>query len=89
MVWHLRNSVNNGDCKHSAGQLENWLESLKNRVGCEANCTTTKKWKPSAEQMGALNYVVNLMASSVSPKENDYYYYVFKELREQLKKLTE
>ena len=44
LVWHLRNSVNNGDCKHSAGQLEDWLKSLKDRVGCEANCTTTKEW---------------------------------------------
>ena len=43
VVWHLRNSVNNGDCKHSAGQLEDWLKSLKDRVGCEANCTTTKE----------------------------------------------
>ena len=27
-VWHLRNSVNNGDTEHFAGQLENWLKSL-------------------------------------------------------------
>ncbi len=46
-------------------------------------------WKPSEEQMKALNYVVNLMASSESPKKNDYYYNVFKDLREQLKKLNE
>lgn len=24
--------------------IENWLKSLKDRVGCEANCTTTKEW---------------------------------------------
>ena len=29
VVWHLRNSVNNGDTEHSAGQLEDWLKSLK------------------------------------------------------------
>lgn len=23
---------------------KNWLQSLKDRVGCEANCTTTKEW---------------------------------------------
>ena len=47
------------------------------------------QWKPSDEHIKALNYVVNLMASSESPKENDYYYNVFKDLREQLKKLKE
>ena len=118
------------DCRNCA----DWLKSLKDRVGCEANCTTTKEWseedeshirylieclehckkgvaltmttstaqeyidwlkslrpqntwKPSDEQIKALNYVVNLMASSESPKENDYYYNVFKDLREQLKNL--
>lgn len=30
----------------------NWLKSLKDRVGCEANCTTM--WKPSEKQMEAL-----------------------------------
>lgn len=59
--------------------LEHWLKSLKERCN----------WKPSDEQMNALNYVVNLMASSESPKENDYYYNVFKDLKEQLKKLKE
>jgi hypothetical protein len=46
-------------------------------------------WKPSDEQMKALNYVVNLMASSESPTENDYYYNLFKDMRTQLKKLKE
>jgi len=46
-------------------------------------------WKPSDEQMSALNYVINLMASSESVLENDYYYNVFKDLRKQLKKLKE
>lgn len=27
VVWHLRNSVNNGDMEHSAGQLEDWLNA--------------------------------------------------------------
>ena len=30
-----------------------WLKSLKDRVGCEVNCTTT--WKPSDEQMKQLH----------------------------------
>lgn len=46
-------------------------------------------WKPSDEQMKALNFVVNLMASSASPKYSGYYYNVFKNLRKQLKKLME
>lgn len=55
------------------------LESIKERY----------TWKPSDEQIKALNYVVNLMASSASPNENDYYYNVFKDLRKQIKKLRE
>jgi hypothetical protein len=58
---------------------EAWLKSLRPQV----------TWKPSEEQIKALNYIVNLMASSESQKENDYYYNVFKGLREQLKKLRE
>ena len=44
VVWHLRNSVNNVDIEHSAGQLEDWLKSLKQRY----------TWKPNEEQMEAL-----------------------------------
>ena len=65
--------------KWDARIISHWLENkLK---------ASQKQWKPSEEQMKALNYVVNLMASSESPKENDYYYNVFKDLRKQLKKL--
>lgn len=60
-------------------ELQDFLRSLKPQ--------TKQEWKPSEEQMKALNYVLNLMASSESPKENDYYYNVFKDLRIQLKKL--
>ena len=28
-----------------------WLKSLKGRVGCETNCTTTKEWSEEDEQM--------------------------------------
>jgi hypothetical protein len=28
---------------------ENWLKSLKERVGCEVNCTTTKEWSEEDE----------------------------------------
>lgn len=39
-------------------ELTNWLKSLKDRVGCEANCTTT--WKPSEDQMKALEWALSL-----------------------------
>lgn len=47
VIWHLRNSVNNGDIEHSAGQLENWVESLR------------PSWRPSEEQMRALKMAVD------------------------------
>lgn len=34
-----------------------FLKSLKDRVGCEANCTTM--WKPSEEQIGVIEAVIN------------------------------
>ena len=132
LVWHLRNSVNNGDCKHSAGQLEDWLKSLKDRVqpqpksewskeekdyydaiitklevtqddaaltdnqmeflkslkdgvGCEANCTTTKEWKPSNEQIGLLQAIVNEPNNAASESCQ----VALKEIIKQMKKLTE
>lgn len=33
----------------SNGQIEEWLKSIKNRVGCEVNCTTIKQWSESDE----------------------------------------
>jgi len=60
-------------------KCKNFLKSLKDRY----------TWKPSEEQMKALNYVINIMASSESPTKNDYYYNVFKDMRTHLKKLRE
>lgn len=40
-----------------------FLKSLKERVGCELNCTTTKsgayRWKPTEKQIMALRWVLN------------------------------
>lgn len=69
----------NGFNKENRNKVFDLIDSIK------SGCT----WKPSDEQMRALNYVVNLMASSESPTENDYYYNVFKAMRTQLKKLKE
>ena len=76
LIYNALNHVY--DLEHNKS-LCDWLNSLR----------PYSQWKPSDEQITALNYVVNLMASSESPKENDYYYNVFKDLREQLKKLRE
>jgi hypothetical protein len=37
----------------------NWLKSLKERVACEANCTTAKQWKPSEEQIAELEFFIS------------------------------
>ena len=62
-----------------AKRCANWLKSLRPQ----------NTWRPCDEQMDALNYVVNLMASSERPTENDLYYNILKSLRQQLKKLRE
>jgi len=62
-----------------AKRCAHWLKSLRPQ----------NTWKPCDEQMDALNYVVNLMASSERPTENDLYYNILKSLRQQLKKLRE
>ena len=83
MKWSINNLTELkdrfGEEYGKVGDCIDWLKSIKGRY----------TWKPSDEQTKALNYVINLMASSESPKENDYYYNVFKDLREQLKKLRE
>jgi len=43
-----------------------WLNSLKDKVGCEANCTTM--WKPSEKQMDALQYVYKNCCPPLSDK---------------------
>lgn len=69
------------------GECIDWLNSLKDRVGCEANCTTT--WKPSDEQMAVLNEVINYAANSELQHWSSFIYTLLKSLREQLKKLRE
>lgn len=34
---------------NAAKETEDWLKSLKDRVGCEVNCTTTKEWDEEDE----------------------------------------
>lgn len=44
-------------------------------------------WKPSEEQMKALNEIVNILAASPFLHQNDYLFNILKGLREELKKL--
>jgi hypothetical protein len=46
--------LENGTVKlqHDLSLYASWLKSLKGRVGCEANCTTTKEW--SVEDMSKI-----------------------------------
>ena len=76
--------------KHYASTVEidaciDWLKSLKDRVGCEANCTTM--WKPSDEQVEAVRlaraFVVDDFGEHPALSE------ILIELEEQLKKLKE
>lgn len=59
-----------------------WLKSIKDRVGCEANCTTT--WKPSDEQIHWLKWAINIMPDTEIANEAEA---VLEDLFEQLKKL--
>lgn len=45
-------------------QLEDWLKSLKDRVGCEANCTTTKEWSEEDEKM--LDFAITVITTSTA-----------------------
>lgn len=66
-------------------ELQDFLKSLKDRVGCEANCTTM--WKPSDEQIEALEHFVRSIGESgyASPYDNKTKLLYL--LLEQLKKL--
>ena len=46
-----------------------------------------KMWKPSKEQMMALNEIVNILATSPFLHQNDYLFNILNGLREELKKL--
>lgn len=67
--------------------LINWLKSLKERVGCEVNCTTT--WKPSEGQLECLGYAIDKAEHDFSPLVTNRIYLTLKGLREQLMKLKE
>ena len=51
----------NGTVKlqHDLSLYASWLKSLKDRVGCEVNCTTTKKW--SEENITTISRVISIV----------------------------
>ena len=89
-IDHIINAVKNnytddkGKENPFRGPLLTWLKSLKDRVGCEADCTAT--WKPSKEQMDALyTYIYNPQYFSSPDPRMELVESVYKEL----KKLSE
>ena len=46
-----RNGVSETIMPEQFDKIFNWLKSLKNRVGCEANFTTTKEWSKEDERV--------------------------------------
>ena len=72
-LYFLREYQQSDRCKdendmQNSVTCENWLKSLKDRVGCEANCTTKKEWKPTKEQMDALVFVVQHYTPKVTDR---------------------
>lgn len=65
-------------------ELQDFLKSLKDRVGCEANCTTM--WKPSEEHIHWLKWTINRLPDTEKANEAEA---VLEDLLEQLKKLRE
>ena len=59
----------------------NWLKTLPSRI------TFNPQWKPSEEQMKALNEVINIFAASNNVHRNDFLYNILCNLRNGLKKL--
>lgn len=55
-LWHIKNSCGNGGKNSGEFEVYNWFKSLKERVGCEENCTTT--WQPTKKQIIALRWVL-------------------------------
>ena len=61
-----------------------WLKSLKDRVGCEVNCTTKQQWKPSDEQMEAVR-----LAAEIGTANNSWAMNILKSMYQDLQKLRE
>ena len=78
---YLRDYANN--CVQG-GNSKLYLQSLADRI---ESLRPQPHWKPSEEQMEALNEIINILAVSMNPHENDYLFNIINGLRKNLKKL--
>jgi hypothetical protein len=63
-----------------------WLKSFKDRVGCEANCTTTKEWSEEGE--GYFDTLIGIMNERMNcSDEGSMVYNVYKKAQDWLKSL--
>ncbi len=84
----------------TGGDLEKYLSCLQ-RLGTgnpqqpetsnskwfKEHCRRQSYWKPSEEQMDALNEIINTLAASKHPHESDYLFNILNGLQKNLKKL--
>ena len=80
-----KGTVRGGEAERSEDDgreaMASWLRSLKGRFA------QSTQWKPTEEQMCALDEAVNLYADSPAVHENDYLYNILVGLRNELKNL--
>ena len=79
------NCVYSNDREVFFADMENWLKSLKDRVGCEVNCTTTKEWKPSDKQMKQLGWIAKQNKDNMIGKELMSLYQDLKKFKRRIK----
>lgn len=53
-------------------KIRTWLRTLKNRVGCEANCTTTKEWGEEDKNMLEDTIYMVTMQRDENRSDNEY-----------------
>jgi hypothetical protein len=66
---HVKNSL-----KEEIIENIDWLKSLKDRVGCEANCTTTKEWSEEDEKI--LSEIIYFFEKGIPTVQHDFRIYV-------------
>lgn len=74
--------------KHYADTSEiekaiDWLKSIKNRVGCEVNCTTTKQWSDEDEKI--LGKCIDAASGYYSPEDKQSMKEWLKSLKDRVK----
>lgn len=68
--------------------VEEWYKETKEQQPAGGSSEKpNSQWRPSEEQMKALNEIINILAVSMNPHENDYLFNMINGLRKSLKKL--